>query len=176
VLTAELAAAYVRGVQDNGVGATLKHYIVNDSETDRLTVDVRVDDRTLRELYLLAFEKAVTEAHAWLVMSSYNSINAVTGTENELLETPLNSEWGFDGVVISDCTAARSLDSAKAAQDLVMPGPDGPWGDALVEAVRSGKMRLCVPPFRRGTLTDTPADRPGRRRRFSQLDPSSWLA
>ena len=144
VLTAELAAAYVDGVQDNGVGATPKHYIVNDSETDRFTVDVRVDDRTLRELYLLAFEKAVTEAHAWLVMSSYNSINGVTGTENELLETPLNSEWGFDGVVISDWTAARSLESAKASQDLVMPGPDGPWGDALVEAVRSGRIDEAV--------------------------------
>lgn len=144
VLTAELAAAYVHGVQDNGVGATPKHYIVNDSETDRFTVDVRVDDRTLRELYLLAFEKAVTEAHAWLVMSSYNSINGVTGTENELLETPLNSEWGFDGVVISDWTAARSLESAKASQDLVMPGPDGPWGDALVEAVRSGRIDEAV--------------------------------
>ena len=144
VLTAELAAAYVHGVQDNGVGATLKHYIVNDSETDRFTVDVRVDDRTLRELYLLAFEKAVTQAHAWLVMSSYNSINGVTGTENELLETPLNSEWGFDGVVISDWTAARSLESAKASQDLVMPGPDGPWGDALVEAVRSGTIDEAV--------------------------------
>jgi beta-glucosidase len=144
VLTAELAAAYVHGVQDNGVGATPKHYIGNDSETDRFTVDVRVDDRTLRELYLLAFEKAVTEAHAWLVMSSYNSINGVTGTENELLETPLNSEWGFDGVVISDWTAARSLESAKASQDLVMPGPDGPWGDALVEAVRSGTIDEAV--------------------------------
>jgi beta-glucosidase len=138
VLTAELAAAYVHGAQDNGVGATPKHYIANDSETDRFTVDVRVSDRALRELYLLAFEKAVTEARAWLVMSSYNSINGATATENELLETPLNSEWGFDGVVISDWTAVRSLESAKASQDLVMPGPDGPWGDALVAEVRAG--------------------------------------
>ena len=94
VLTADLAAAYVRGVQDNGVGATPKHYVANDSETDRFTVDVRVGDRALRELYLLAFEKAVTEAHAWLVMSSYNSVNGTTATESDLLETPLNSEWG----------------------------------------------------------------------------------
>jgi beta-glucosidase len=138
VLTGDLAAAYVAGVQDNGVGATPKHYIANDSETDRFTVDVQVDDRALRELYLLAFEKAVTESHAWLVMSSYNSINGVTATENELLETPLNSEWGFDGVVISDWTAVRSLASAPASQDLVMPGPVGPWGAALVSAVRNG--------------------------------------
>jgi beta-glucosidase len=144
VLTAELAAAYVKGVQDNGVGATPKHYVANDFETDRFNVDVRVADRALRELYLLAFEKAVTEAHAWLIMSSYNSINGTTATENDLLETPLNSEWGFDGVVISDWTAVRSLDSAKASQDLVMPGPNGPWGDALVEAVRSGKIDEAV--------------------------------
>ena len=144
VLTADLAAAYVNGVQDNGVGATPKHYIANDSETDRFTIDVRVSDRALRELYLLAFEKAVTEAHAWLVMSSYNSVNGATATENELLETPLSSEWGFDGVVISDWTAVRSLEAATAAQDLVMPGPDGPWGDALVEAVRAGKIDESV--------------------------------
>src|SRR4249919_2111957 len=144
VLTADLAAAYVRGVQDNGVGATPKHYIANDSETDRFTVDARVGDRALRELYLLAFEKAVTKAHAWLVMSSYNSVNGATATENELLETPLNSEWGFDGVVVSDWTAVRSLASATASQDLVMPGPDGPWGDALVDAIRNGAIDEAV--------------------------------
>ncbi len=140
VLTADLAAGYVQGVQDNGVGATPKHYVANDSETDRFTVDVQVGERALRELYLLAFEKAVTQAKAWLVMSSYNSINGATATENALLETPLNSEWGFDGVVVSDWTAVRSLDSARFSQDLVMPGPDGPWGQALVDAVRNGEI------------------------------------
>src|SRR3954467_14098065 len=144
VLTAELAAAYVTGVQDNGVGATPKHYVANDFETERFTVDVQADERTLRELYLLAFEKAITEAHAWLVMSAYNSVNGATATENDLLETPLNSEWGFDGVVVSDWTAVRSLESAKAAQDLVMPGPDGPWGEALVAAVRGGEIDEAV--------------------------------
>lgn len=140
VLTAELAAAYVAGVQRNGVGATPKHYVANDSETDRFTVDAIVDERPLRELYLLAFEKAIVESRAWLVMSAYNSINGTTATENDLLETPLNSEWGFDGVVISDWTAVRSINSANASQDLVMPGPDGPWGEALVAAVRSGEV------------------------------------
>lgn len=140
VLTADLAAAYVEGLQENGVGATPKHYIANDFETDRFTVDVKVADRPLRELYLLAFEKAITEAHAWLVMSSYNSVNGATVTENELLETPLNSEWGFDGVVISDWTAVRDVNSARFSQDLVMPGPVGPWGDALVAAVRAGEV------------------------------------
>ena len=144
VLTADLAAAYVVGAQENGVGATPKHYIANDSETNRFTIDVRVSDRALRELYLLAFEKAVTEARAWLVMSSYNAVNGVTATENDLLETPLSTEWGFDGVVISDWTAVRSLDATKAAQDLVMPGPDGPWGDALIAAVRVGAIAEAV--------------------------------
>ncbi|WP_081709923.1 beta-glucosidase family protein [Arthrobacter sp. 35W] len=140
VLTAELAAAYVSGVQRNGVGATPKHYVANDSETDRFTVDVRVGERPLRELYLLAFEKAIVESKAWLVMSAYNSINGATATENELLETPLNSEWGFDGVVISDWTAVRSINSANHSQDLVMPGPAGPWGEALVAAVTAGEV------------------------------------
>ncbi|MFP3459919.1 glycoside hydrolase family 3 C-terminal domain-containing protein [Arthrobacter globiformis] len=140
VLTAELAAAYVAGVQRNGVGATPKHYVANDSETDRFTVDVLVDERSLRELYLLAFEKAIVESRAWLVMSAYNSINGATATENELLETPLNSEWGFDGVVISDWTAVRSINSARHSQDLVMPGPEGPWGEALVAAVKAGEV------------------------------------
>jgi beta-glucosidase len=140
VLTAELAAAYVSGVQRNGVGATPKHYVANDSETDRFTVDVEVGVRPLREVYLLAFEKAIVESKAWLVMSAYNSINGATATENELLETPLNSEWGFDGVVISDWTAVRSINSARHSQDLAMPGPEGPWGEALVAAVNAGEV------------------------------------
>lgn len=137
-LTAELAAAYVRGLQEHGVAATPKHYVANDSETDRFTVDVQLDERTLRELYLLPFERAV-EAGAWALMSSYNAVNGVTMTENDLLETPLNSEWGFDGVVISDWTAVRSLDSVPAAQDLVMPGPQTAW-QALAEAIRAGEL------------------------------------
>lgn len=138
-LTGELAAAYVRGVQSQGVAATPKHYVANDSETDRFTVNVVAAERTLRELYLLPFRKAV-EAGAWAIMSSYNSVNGATATENDLLRTPLKDEWGFDGVVISDWTAVRSLNSARFAQDLAMPGPGGPWGDALVSAVRTGEI------------------------------------
>jgi len=144
VLTAALAAAYVTGVQEYGVAATPKHYVANDSETERFTVSVEIDDRTLRELYLLAFERSVTEAQAWAVMSAYNAVNGVTATENDLLESPLNSEWGFDGVVVSDWTAVRSLDSASASQDLVMPGPNGPWGAALVDAVREGRVAAAA--------------------------------
>lgn len=137
-LTAELAAAYVRGLQDNGVAATPKHYVANDSETDRFTADVRVEERALRELYLAPFERAV-EAGAWSIMSAYNAVDGVTMTENDLLESPLNSEWGFDGVVISDWTAVRSLDAVRAAQDLAMPGPAPAWAD-LVDAVRDGRI------------------------------------
>jgi beta-glucosidase len=137
-LSGELAAEYVRGMQENGVAATPKHYVANDSETDRFTVDVQVDQRALRELYLAPFERAV-EAGAWAIMSAYNSVDGVTMTENDLLETPLNSEWGFDGVVISDWTAVRSLDAIPAAQDLAMPGP-APAFAKLVDAVRDGRV------------------------------------
>ena len=140
VLTADLAAAYVEGVQQNGVAATPKHYIANDYETERFTADTVVSERALRELYLLAFEKAVTEAHAWALMSSYNSINGATATENELLETPLNSEWGFDGMVVSDWTGVRSTNSANFSQDLEMPGPVGAWGPKLIAAVQNGEV------------------------------------
>jgi beta-glucosidase len=141
LLTARLAAAYTRGLQEHGVATTLKHYVANDFETDRFTVDVQVDERTLRELYLTAFEEAVTDAHAWLVMSAYNAVNGATMTENPLLETPLCTDWGFDGVVVSDWTAVRSTEaSARARQDLVMPGPNAYWGAALVQAVQDGRV------------------------------------
>lgn len=137
LLTARLARSYVRGLQDRGVAATPKHFVANDSETDRFTVDVRVDERTLRELYLAPFEAAV-EAGAWLVMSSYNRVNGTTMTENVLLRDPLKSEWGFDGVVVSDWTGVRSTGAAAGANDLAMPGPSRVWGEPLLSAVREG--------------------------------------
>ena len=143
MLTGVMAANYVYGLQSTGKGACPKHYIANDFETNRFTVNVKVGERALRELYLRPFEDAVN-AGAWSVMSSYNSINGATATENDLLENPLKSEWGFDGVVISDWTAVRSLESAKFEQDLVMPGPQGPWGEALVAAVKNGEIPESV--------------------------------
>jgi beta-glucosidase len=140
ILTSEMARAYVEGVQSHGVAATVKHYVANDSETDRFTVDVRVDERALRELYLLAFEGPVVGGGSWLVMSAYNSINGATASENRLLTTPLQDEWGFNGVVVSDWTAVRSVESARHPQDLAMPGPGGAWGAALLDAVRSGQV------------------------------------
>ena len=140
MLTGALAASYTKGMQALSKGACPKHYVANDFETDRYNVDIRVDARTLHEIYLRPFEDAVVQGGAWTIMSSYNRINGTTATENELLNNPLRSEWNFDGVVISDWTAVRSLESAKAEQDLVMPGPVGPWGDALVAAIRNGEI------------------------------------
>jgi beta-glucosidase len=141
LLTSRLCAAYVRGVQDAGVGATPKHYVANDFETERFTANVVVSERALREVYLAAFEDTVVQARPWLVMSAYNSVNGTTMTENPLLAEPLCGEWGFDGVVVSDWWAARTTEpAALARQDLVMPGPDGPWGAKLVAAVRAGRV------------------------------------
>ena len=164
LLTATLATAYVRGIQDHGVAATVKHYVANDAETERFTASSDVDERTLREVYLTAFEGPVKDGPAWVVMSAYNAINGTTASEHELLRTPLKDEWGFDGVVVSDWTAVRSLESARAGQDLAMPGPSSPWGNALVAAVRRGDIaeevvddkvrRILVLAARVGALAD----------------------
>jgi len=140
VLTGEIGAAYVRGVQSAGIAACPKHYVANDFETERFTASVEVSDRALRELYLAPFERAVRDGGAWTVMSSYNAVGGVTMSEHDLLRDPLCQEWGFDGLVISDWTAVRSLAAAAARQDLAMPGPDTPWGPALVDAVRAGEI------------------------------------
>ncbi|MBF6241879.1 glycoside hydrolase family 3 C-terminal domain-containing protein [Nocardia otitidiscaviarum] len=139
VLTAEMAAAYVRAVQAHGVSACPKHYVANDSETDRFTVDVRVGDRALRELYLYPFERCV-DAGAWMIMDAYNSVHGITMTENPLLDEPLKGSWGFDGVVVSDWTAVRTTTAAANATDIAMPGPPMLWGAPLEEAVRQGEV------------------------------------
>jgi len=140
LLTSRVAVAYVRGVQRAGVGATAKHYVGNDSETDRRTYVARISEGVLRELYLPPFEACVGEAGVFLVMAAYNAVNGPTMTANALLlHDVLKSDWGFTGVVISDWSATTTtVPSALAGLDLVMPGPDGPWGDKLVAAVRNG--------------------------------------
>jgi beta-glucosidase len=144
LLTARIGVAFVRGLQNCGVGATVKHFVANDSETDRMTVDVRVGERPLRELYLAPFEAVVREAGAWSVMAAYNGVNGSTMTESPLLRAILHDEWDYDGLVVSDWTAARSTEpAARAALDLAMPGPAdrfGPWGGALLQAVRAGRV------------------------------------
>src|SRR4051794_7204666 len=141
LLTGRLATAYVRGVQGEGIGACPKHYVANDAETDRFTVDNRVDERTLRELYLAPFEAVVTDADPWMVMAAYNGVNGTPMTENDLLAEPLKGEWDFDGVVVSDWGAMyHGEPAARAALDLTMPGPEQQWREPLVEAVRAGRV------------------------------------
>ncbi|AWZ10752.1 hypothetical protein DRB89_34765 [Streptomyces sp. ICC4] len=140
LLAGRTGAALIRGIQSRGVAAAAKHYVANDSETQRLTLDVRLGERVLRELYLAPFEAAV-RAGVWLVMSAYNKVNGTTMSESSLLAEPLKGEWGFDGVVVSDWGGIRSTEaSALAAQDLAMPGPHGPWGEPLLEALASGRV------------------------------------
>ena len=139
LLTGVFAAAYVRAMQAKGIAATPKHFLANESETARTTVDSVVDEKTLREVYLLPFEMA---AQAWAVMASYNRINGVTATEHSaLIDGILKGEWGYDGLVMSDWFATTSTSaSANGGLDLVMPGPDGPWGEQLVAAVAAGEV------------------------------------
>src|SRR5579859_4285437 len=140
VLVAGLGVAFVRGVQRAGVAAAVKHFVANDAETGRGTYDVRVAEGVLREVYLVPFEACVREGGAWLVMAAYNRVNGVAMTENVgLLRDVLKNEWGFDGVVVSDWHAARrTRETAAATLDLSMPGPGGPWGELLAQAVAGG--------------------------------------
>ncbi|MGW2892478.1 beta-glucosidase [Streptomyces griseoruber] len=146
LLTGTLAGAVVRGLQERGVGACLKHFVANDSETDRTRYHSRLDERTLREVYLAPFEQVLAEAAPWSVMAAYSGVDdgveAAPMTEHSrLLREVLKGEWGFDGPVISDWAATNStVASAVGGLDLVMPGPEGPWGEALVAAVRAGQV------------------------------------
>src|SRR5215469_13062663 len=146
LLTSEIGAGYVTGVQEQGVATTVKHFVANDFETERFTASVEVSDRTLRELYLAPFEAILSKAAAWGVMSAYNSVNGVSMTNNgDLQRGVLKQEWGFDGVVVSDWTAARdTAASANGGLDIAMPAAGSPWGDKLVGAVRSGVVPVEV--------------------------------
>jgi beta-glucosidase len=146
LLTGKLAAAYVRGMQSLGVGACLKHLVANESETDRRTVNSMVDAATLRELYLLPFEIAAAEANPWSMMAAYNDVNGVAATEHdEVINRIVKGEWGYTGLVMSDWFATKTAAAAaNGGLDLVMPGPNGPWGEALVAAVRSGDVDESV--------------------------------
>ncbi|MGY1743017.1 MULTISPECIES: glycoside hydrolase family 3 C-terminal domain-containing protein [unclassified Blastococcus] len=142
VLTGALAAAWVGGVQGEGVGTSLKHFAGNEAEHDRMRASSDVDERPLREVYLRPFQRVVEEARPWTVMAAYNKVNGVYATEDRwLLTDVLRGEWGFDGVVVSDWGAVADRVSAVAAGlDLTMPGPDGDGDAALVMAVDEGRL------------------------------------
>lgn len=141
-LTGTIGAGYVTGVQSAGVGTTVKHFVANDAETDRFTVDNTVSERALRELYLAPFEIIVENAHPWGIMTAYNTVNGTTMTEHHyLVNEVLRGEWGFDGCNVSDWLAARSTVGAiEGGLDVAMPGPQTVYGPALAQAVRDGKV------------------------------------
>lgn len=140
-LTARMAVAFVQGVQSEGVAATVKHFVCNDSEFERMTISSEVRDRALREIYLPPFEAAVNEGGAWAIMTSYNRINGTYAAENERLLSILKDEWGFDGLVMSDWWGTKStVASANAGLDLEMPGPGYHFGRRLSAAVDAGEV------------------------------------
>ncbi|TQF74130.1 beta-glucosidase [Rhodococcus spelaei] len=165
-LAGVLGAAWVQGVQSRGVAASLKHFAANNQETDRMRIDVQADERTLREIYLPAFERIVTTARPWTVMCSYNKVRGVQVSENRwLLTEVLRDEWGFDGLVMSDWGAVNDRVRALAAGlDLTMPAAAG--DDRVVAAVEAGGLDESVLDRAVGRLltlldrTAAPADDP----------------
>ncbi|MFI6942938.1 glycoside hydrolase family 3 protein [Streptomyces sp. NPDC050418] len=141
-LTGEIGTGYVRGVQSGGVGTTVKHFVANDAETDRFTVNNLVPERALRELYLAPFEAIVKQAAPWGIMTAYNAVNGITMTEHAaLVNGILRGEWGFDGFNVSDWMAARDTKGAiEGGLDVAMPGPMTVYGPALAAAVRDGQV------------------------------------
>src|SRR5438132_6990687 len=141
-LSARLAVAYIKGLQEEGVGASIKHYVCNDEEFERFTISSEVRERALREIYLLPFQAAVREVQPWTIMASYNLVNGVPASENPYLLTEiLRHEWGYEGVVVSDwfLSVKSTVASVNAGLDLEMPSPR--WrGEKLLEAVRRGEV------------------------------------
>ena len=140
-LTGIMATQYVKGLQSNNVGACVKHFAVNNQENRRRTVNVVVDERTLREIYLKAFEMIVKEAKPWSVMSAYNKLNGKYCTENEVLLNILKKEWNFEGIVITDWGAENDrVKGLVAGNELEMPGGRGNGKEEIIQAVKDGKV------------------------------------
>ncbi|MGR9277950.1 glycoside hydrolase family 3 C-terminal domain-containing protein (plasmid) [Rhizobium leguminosarum] len=146
MLTAELAVAYIKGVQSQGIAATIKHFAGNESEIERQTMSSDVDERTLREIYFPPFEQAVKRAGVMAIMSSYNRLNGTYTSEHEwLLTKVLRQEWRFDGIVMSDWFGSHSTaETINAGLDLEMPGPARDRGEKLVAAVREGRVEAAT--------------------------------
>src|ERR1700751_3474363 len=144
VLAGKMAAAYSRGVQSQGVGTSLKHYAANNQELERMATSSNVDERSLHELYLTAFEIAVKEAQPWSVMAAYNSVNHVHATENSfLLRDVLRNRWGFEGFVVSDWGAVHDgVAAGDAGLCLEMPG-SGPYQrNKIIEAIKTSRLAI----------------------------------
>lgn len=141
-LAGNAAAAFINGVQSRGIGTSLKHFAANNQECRRMTISTVADERTLREIYLTAFEIAVKNAKPWTVMNAYNRINGTYCAENEwLLNGVLRKEWGFDGVVVTDWGAENEIaDGLNAGNTLEMPGSGGYGPKKIIKAVESGKL------------------------------------
>lgn len=146
VVAGELGAAFVNGVQEHGVGTSLKHFAANNQEWRRMSISAEIDERTLREIYLAAFETVVKKAQPWTIMCSYNRINGVYSCENDwLLNKVLRDEWGFEGLVMTDWGAMdERVPSLKAGLDLEMPDCHGETDKLIVKAVQSGELEEPV--------------------------------
>lgn len=142
LVAGKMGTALVQGVQSQGVGTSLKHFACNNQEWERMTINAEVDPRTLREIYLAAFERVVKEAQPWTIMASYNKVNGTYASENpELLSTILKDEWGFEGVVVSDWGAVNEKAKAlEAGLDLEMPGPGVNHTEKIKALVNEGKL------------------------------------
>ena len=141
-LSAELAIAFIKNVQNKGIGTSLKHYAANNQEHKRFSIDAQIDERPLREVYLAAFEKVVKKANPWTIMAAYNQINGDFATENEyLLQDILRDEWGYDNLIVSDWWAIHDrVKALKAGLDLEMPGADPVNDQKIVDAVEAGEL------------------------------------
>lgn len=145
-LAGELAASLIEGIQSQGVGVSLKHFAANNQEHQRFSIDTHVDERTLREIYFPAFERAIKRARPWTVMCAYNKLNGAYCSEHyELLTTILKEEWGFEGFVVSDWGAVHDrVKGLQAGLDLEMPGPKPYRTQKVVEAVRGGELDVAA--------------------------------